>query len=790
MKVLDKKLLRHLRSSWGQALAIVAVILCGTATFITVASAYRDLLLTRDAYYTRYRFADFNLMFKQAPTTEAFKIEAIPGVRRVHGRIVKDVNLDIAGTDEPRIGRIISMPDLPVEVLDDICLMSGRYFDRGALNEVIVSTDFAKANRLKLGDRVRATIENKKHTLKIVGTALSPEYVYPIRSASELVPSPERFGILWAPRSFVEDAFNMQDACNEIIGTVEVSANLDAVLDKAEKILKPYGVYAKLKRDDQISNRFLSDEIKGLEVSAWITPAIFLGVAALILFVLLNRMVSNERTEIGLLKAYGYSNWAVASYYVKFALVLGVAGCLGGFVVGQWLAYAMIRMYVEFFQFPLLRAQVYADVLVRSMGISVAFALAGAVSAARRAAAIDPAVAMRAPAPKYGHRTVFERVQPVWRRLSFSWKMIVRNVSRYRLRSSITSFGIMVSVGIMIVGFFLGDSMDYMIGFQFSETQREDVRVGLITEQSKSALYDLARFDGVRRVEPMLEYPFEIRTEWRTKDVVVIGLPEDGQLHRLNNEQGAPVDVTGPGLILSDKLAEQLGVHAGSQVRLKPLMGRVTKERVVPVSKIVRQYLGVAAYMNIDALSRILDEPIAMNAALFRTVQHGERALGTKLKDVPAVASVEIKSDSIANIKKTLAQSMSISNMFLAIFSGVIAFAVIYNTTMVSLMERQRELASLRVLGFTIREVGSIVYKENVVLSAVGLLFGFPFGVMLSKLLVRAYDTDLYRLPFHIEPPTFVRAFVLTVVFLALANVAAWRKIKRLDLVEVLKARE
>ncbi len=790
MQVLDIKLLRNLGGSWGQALAIAMVILCGTATYICLASAYRNLLLTRDSYYSEYRFADFQIMLERAPTTAVFKVEAIPGVRRVRGRIVKEVNLDIPGVDEPRIGRIISMPDRDEAVLNDICVVSGRYFEPDATDEVIVSEAFARENGLDMGDRIKASLNDKKQTLRVVGTAQSPEYVYMIRNAMEFIPNPARFGVLWVPESFAESAFDMSAACNDIVGLVDNKRDLDRVLDNAKEALEEYGAYATIKREDQISNRYLSDEIKGLEVSAHITPAIFQGIAALILLVLLNRMVRNERTQIGLLKAYGYSNRAVSIHYLKFALLLSVAGCTGGFAVGQWLAGEMIEIYVRFFQFPVLRSRVYPDILVRSALISLTFATLGALTAVRKAARIQPAEAMRPAAPKSARRTVIERIEPLWRNMSFTWKMIVRNVFRYRFRAFLGIFGVMVASGIILMGFYTMGAMYYMLDFQFREVQREDMRIALAREQGKPALYEIARLPYVRRAEPMLQYAFELRSKWHKKEIGITGIPHGAELMKLINTDERFVDIGPGGLVVSERLAEDLAVRPGDTVTLKPLHGRIKKETEIPIRQVVRQYVGMSAYVNIDVLSDILDEPFAMNAALLRTVAGKERSLNRSLKDVPGVASVTIKEDAYQSMRNTLASFMAISAFMLSFFSGVIAFAIIYNLTTVSLAERRRELASLRVMGFTKGEVGAIIYNENFVLGVLGLAAGFPFGYLMCKVITIAYDTELYRLPLYIERKTYAITAIMTVVFVILANLSVRRKIHALDIVETLKTRE
>lgn len=790
MSVLTKKMLRSILRARGQAIAVASVVMCGTACYITLASAYRNLLLTRDTYYAQNRMADFEIQVERATATSLFKIEGLEGVRQVRGRIVEDVTVDIDGVEETRTGRMISMPSRDENVLDDIVLLEGRYFEASGQDEVILSQRFAQMNHLDVGDSLDMTVDGKRYTLRIVGLAQSPEYVYMLRNIQEMVPANERFGILWVTEEFAETAKNMRAACNNILGTVDNPDEVGRILDQAEDVLDGYGVYAKVKLADQLSNNFLSSEIKGLSVQSKVVPGIFLGVAALVIMILLNRMVRNERTQIGLMKAYGYSNWAVGFHYIQFALLLSVAGCLVAFVVGQILAHQIIQMYVEFYQFPLLRAAVYPDVMVRAVGIAIAFAVLGAVSAARRAAAIHPAESMRPEAPRTARRIFLERYDFAWRRMSFTWKMIARNVSRSRFRAGLNAFGVMVSAGLLIVGFFALDSIEYLLDYQFNKTQREDVKANLFLERGKDAFHDFARIEHVRRAEPVLQYPFEIKNAWMEEDIVVLGLRENGELQHVVDREGRPNTFSAKGLVLAEPLAERLGVQIGDRVSLRPLMDRVGEEREVAVSGIAQQYLGMNAYMNIDELSRLLEHGFAMNAVLLRVDEGLEPAVNEELKKIPAVASIEVKRESYENFRKILSRSMKIMTFMTVFFSSVIALSVIYNVTTVSLAERQRELASLRVLGFSREEVGRILYNENFVTGTIGLILGIPFGMSICWFISALFDTELYRFPLHVEPRTFTVSIGLTIVFIVIANLAVRGKIRRLDLVEVLKSRE
>ena len=787
---LNKRLVRRIIGMWGQALAIIAVVFLGAASYITGTSAHQNLLLSRDAYYDEYRFADFFISLERAPNSAAFRLEDITGVREVRGRIVKDALVDLPGIDEPRNVRMVSMPERRRPVLNDVHLAEGRYFDEGVREQAIISAEFAQHNDIAIGDRVQVTIDGRRHSLRVMGYGHSPEYIYLVRSAQDLVPDAERFGILWVPEPFAEMALDMTGAYNDFTGTVDDPAELDAILDRTEQVLDPYGVFSTVKQEDQLSHRFVTDQIEMRDAVFAMIAVLFLAIAASVLMVLLNRMVRQERTEIGLLKAFGYSNMAIGWYYIKFALIVSIAGCFLGMVLGHWLSLIFLDLYVQFYHFPILEVQFYPKVYLTITLLTAVFASAGALSAARQAARTQPAEAMRPEAPRHGHRTFIEGWAFLWTRLGFTSKMIVRNIGRNRFRAAFNVAGVMIAAAILLVGFHQMDSVTYMVDLQFTQIQREDVRVHFITERGRGALYDMARMTGVRRAEPLLQYPFELRNGWRHVDTGIIGVPSDARMTRLLDVNERPVEIRGPGLILAEALADELGVRPGDSLRIKPLMGKITRERDVQVRKVVQQYLGSAAYMEIGALSRFLDEPFAMNVALLEMHPDTSSDLVRYLKDVPIVAAVELSVDAYASLQEVLADAMAIMATTISLFGGIIAFAIIYNTTIISLVERQRELASLRVMGFTKKEIARILYRENVLLSAVGLLLGIPLGRWLCQLIVDTVEMDMLRLPFHLEPESYVKTISLTALFVLLANLAVLRRIHTLDLVEVLKQRE
>lgn len=790
MPVLYKKLGRDLWQTKGQVSAVTAVITCGIAIFVAFFACYRNLLLTRDSYYAQYRFYDFSIQLEKAPLSAVFKIADLPGVRAARGRIVKDVSLTVKDQDESKVARLVSLPLRHERVLNGIHLVAGRHFNSAGIDECVVNDRFLAANKLKLGERITVTVNGRRQSLKMVGTAQAPEYIYTIRNAQEMLPNPKKFAIVWVQESWAESHLDLKGAVNEIVGEVFDPSTLKAQLDQMGDMLKPYGVYAKTMRKDQLSNWYLQSELDGLKVSTGITPTIFLVIAALILVILLTRMVRREQMQIGLLKAYGYTNFEISMHYIRYACLVGLMGGLLGYVLGQWMGRGLIGVYVAYYTFPILKYQFYPDLLLWALSISTGCALLSALTVVRSVVNISPATAMRDSPPRSAKRTVLEYLPALWKRLSFTNKIIFRNMSRYPLRSAFTVLGVMLSTAIVIMGYYSSDAMGYMIQHQFEKVQREDIRVTFYLERGVGALYEAMRMPHVRKAEPLLFYPFELRVGWKRKEMLITGLPASPQLYGLLDDKNRRVELGKKGLTLMDIEAKRLGLKVGDRVMLKPLYGRVSKEKEVVVEKIVTQFIGAGAYMHWETLSRLLGETRALNALLLKIEPGSQKQVSAYLKDIPAVAAVEVKADALDNFNKTIGESMGISNFFLTLFAGIIAVAVIYNSTAISITERSREMASLRVLGYTTAEVGRIVFNENLMLSLLGLVIGLPAGTWMCMGMSQAYVTDVYRFPFFISNKTYLISTLTILGYVLLSNWLSRKRIAGLDLVEALKSRE
>jgi putative ABC transport system permease protein len=787
LRALDRKLLRDLAHIRSQALAIALVIGAGVAMYVLMLSTFDSLALTQHTYYTRYRFADVFASLKRAPLRLADDIARIPGVDVVDTRVVVEVTLDVPGVRAPITGRLISVPEDHRPPLNDIALMAGRWIEAGRSDEIIANQKFADANHLTVGDTIGAVINGRRRDLRIVGLALSPEYVYAVRPG-QLVGDDARFGILWMGHRALANAFRMEGGFNDVSLSLVPGASSEEVIGRLDRLIDPYGGLGAIPRARQLSHFFLQSELDSLHGIGRIVPIIFLAVAAFLLHIVLGRIVSIQRQEIATLKALGYSDRRVAWHYVELTLIVGVIGSLAGIGAGAWMGRGMTQIYTQFFQFPLLEYELPGSVIVQALLIGAAAAAASALDAVRRIVSLPPAEAMRPEPPAAYRVSVLERAG-IRRWLSQPSRIVLRNIQRHPGRALLSTIGIAFGGAIMIVGLFTIDSFNDVMYVQFNLAQLYDSMVTFVEPASASAVSEVERMPGVLQAEPFRSVPVKLVAGQRSRYLAITGLPAPSRLNRVIDASRDVVPLPPDGLLLSTKLANVLHVQVGDQVTLEVLEG-ARPTRQVAVSALVDQFIGMNAYMRADALHVLMREGGSLSGAFLRADPRQIDALYASLKATPRVAGVSLKSAERENYQKTLLESIGITRTVTIVFALIIAFGVVYNTARIGLSERARELGTLRVIGFSRGEVAYILLGELAVITALALPLSLLLGYGMAAGVVQAYDTEVYRLPLIITARTCLEALATTIVATIISGGLVRRRLNRLDFIAVLKTRE
>lgn len=787
MKAIDRKMLRDLRAMWGQALAIAFVIVSGVATFVTMTATMDSLQRTLATYYADYRFADAFASVSRAPEQLQNRLRQIEGVGQVQTRVMAAVNLEVPGFGEPVTGQIVSIPEGKQPLLNQLFIREGRLVRPGREDEVLLNEAFAEAHGLEPGSTLTAIINGRRKTLAVVGIALSPEFLMQIQPGS-LFPDPQRFGVMWMGRPALAAAYDMEGAFNDVNIALAPGADVREVVAQLDVLLKPYGSQGGQERADQPSHFYITEEFRQLRSMATILPVIFLAVAAFLLNIVVTRLIGTQREQIAVLKAFGYSSTDVGWHFVKMVLVIAAVGAVGGTVLGLWMGNGMANLYMEFYRFPYLDYTLRLPVFFAVLALTTGAALVGVIRAVRRAVKLPPAEAMR-PAPPANYRpTLVERIglkhlfdQPT--------RMIARNLERQPIKALLTIIGMAASGAILVLGLFFSDAFDYIIDVQYGMAERADLTVTFNQPTSTAALYEVQAMPGVLYAEPFRAVPVRLHHNHRSYETGISGIPDRPYLRRVLNRDLDAISIPPEGLVLTDRLAAKLDVQAGDQVLVEVLEGS-RRTVAVPVIALAQQYIGLGAYMNLNQLNRIAGNGAALSGVLVAIDARYEDQLVKALQERPRVASIVSQERIIESVYETSGQSTLTFAFILTLFAGVIAFGVVYNSARITLAERDRELASLRVLGFTRNEIAYILLGELALLTLLSLPVAFALGALLSAATVESLQTDLYEFPVVLGRGTFAYAAVVVLSAAAISALIIRRMLNKLDLVGVLKTRE
>lgn len=787
MKALDRKLFRDLVHLRGQMLAILLVLACGIAGFVTMISNLQALDRSLRRYYTHNRFADVFAHVVRAPDSLAARIAELPGVAQVETRLVEDVTVSVEGFGEPILGRLISLPPAPDEGLNRLVIRKGRLPEPGRADEVVVLEGFALAHELEPGESIEALINGRYQKLEIVGHALSPEYVYALPPGAAF-PDPSRFAVMWADRPMLAAAFDMESAFDDVVIALTPGTDERELRQRLDLLLAPYGGIDSYGRDLQISNRLISMELEQLRSSGVIVPIIFLGVAAFLLNVVLTRLLSTQREQIAALKAVGYGNFEVGLHYAKLVALVVLGGTIVGVAIGGWLGRGMANLYLTFFAFPSIDYRLEPSLLASSAGVALLAGGVGTFNAVRQAVALPPAEAMRPAAPSLHGRSLLDKLG-LLRLLSPPGRMVLRNLVQRPLRAAMTSAGIAMAVAILVVGNFSKDSLDHLVFVQFGLAQRYDLQVDFNRPLDQRAVRELEHLPGVLRAEPFRNVPARLRAGHRHYQTALQGVPRTSDLRRVLDSDLNIQPIPEQGVVLSSNLAERLDLRVGDPILVEVLEGdRPT--RTLVVAGIVDELLGVGAYIDNQALNQFMHEGPRVSGAWLLVDPASVDPLYERLRQTPGVASVSRLSAMLEAFEASSKEIQLTARSILLVFASVIAIGVVYNSARITLSERSRELASLRVIGFSKAEVSTILLGEFGILLAAAIPFGWLFGWYLAWAAMAGVDSDLYRFPLVIQPSTYAFAALVVVIAGVATALLVRRRVNDLDLVAVLKTRE
>lgn len=780
MKKLDLRLLRMIRHSKGQYISILIVVITGLFMYTFMNNAATNLETSLLEYYEITNFGDVFVDIMQISEKDALEIKGLKNVEDIDFRIVFDVPVITENKDEKVNLRLVSV-DGKEDTISRIFLEKGSRNIRG--REILLHRQFAEARNINIGDEIELRISGRKYVFDVKGFVSHPEYTYVMENEQSIYPIPEKFGIAFIEEEYLTSISGMTDKYNDIVITLEDENKFSETEKLLEDKLDKFGLRRIVEKKDQLSNRLVNEEINGLKQMSGFIPIVFLAAAAAILAAMISRNVRNDKVIIGILKALGYSKIKILSHYIMYAVSIGLVGGGIGTILGTIFSGFMTEMYLMYFYIPVMKVKLYPANIAMSMILAALFCIIAGIVGARDAILVTPAEAIRNEPPQSGHRILLERFKVIWERISFTWKIVFRNIFREKKKSIFISLGAAFTIAMSLMTFWVSSMMTVVFETHYGEFLSMDYNIDFLSPVHEDSLKDLEKILDVQGIEGKMEMPYELQYGRNKKFVSVIGLHKDTPFYNFEDYYGNRIEIPEEGMIISSNLAGILEVEPGDNVLVKNFIPGMDDE-YIEIIDIVNQALGINGYMNIDYMEDKLAGKNLVNGALVDTDRNIAEDLGD-LKNVGGVQSLQDMRDLFYEYIDLAAASISV----MVVFSGILGFVIIYSMTVLSINERRLEFSSLRVLGFTKREIFGIILKENTVMSAVGIIYGIPMGKMLIDAMRTIYVTDLYVFDAPITIRNIIYAIIYTAICLTVAQLITYRKIKNLDFIEALKSR-
>lgn len=779
MKPLNKRVIRKLKESKLQYIAIMVVMMVGLLVYVSFNMGIYNFENSVLTYYEKNNLADLSAEVVKIPMNSIDDLKKIDGIKSVEGRIKIDVPLKVEDPNEKVTARIISVPE--EQQINKLYLINGQ-LGLTDYKEAYVIEHFVQGRGITTGDIVRPQINGKIYDLEITAEVGSPEFVYLMKDSQSMLPDLKSFGVIYVSEKFAKEALGLGNAYNEVLIDAKEGYNLEKIKTKVEETLDKYGVKSVRLREDQLSYRIVEEEIKGGKQSSSVVPLLFLFVAGIILSVMINRLVKGDRMTIGVLKSMGYTNMQVLIHYSKFAVFIGLFGSILGVLLGIFVSKYFTQIYLLFYKVHYVTIEYYIGYLIGGILLSIIFSIGSGIIGAKGTLKIVPAESMRKEPPKKGKRIIFEGTK-IWKKLNFTQKMVWRNLLRDKKRVIFVGFGVSITLLVVVVPLYLFSTMPQLFEYQFGNLQMMDYNIEFsrpTSTKSVKVIKDQLDYDVI---EGKLEYPFEIESKWRSQIVSLIGLENNTQMYDFEDRNSRPMIPEKNFVYVSEGLAKVLDINVSDWIKINNYIpGK--DDIYVKVTGINKQNLGTNVYMDIDLMRERLVEKDSINGVFLNSKDDVKGKL-EKIRYISGINSVEDMSSSFEEFMQITAASIS----SLLFFGFILGFAIMYNTTVMTINSRLLEFSSLRILGMSKGEIIGVILKENLMITIIGIIIGIPLSSMASQGITDAFSTDLYTFSGSIQFSTFIYGICITLTFIGIAQLAAYHRIRKLNFIEALKER-
>lgn len=829
-----KNLLREIKRTFTKFLSIFAICALGVAFFAGIRATSPDMKEAGDRLYNTYNLSDISVISTSGLTADNIRdLESIEGIRAVRASLFVDAMARGTGEKEKNL-RLYSMPiklkseyapliDLipdygidtsPEYEMNGVEIVSGRM----PLNDTETALDYTLEGSLvkQLGDEITLTTSGGTVMLRVVGFIRSPMYISMFERGTSSIGNGISDGFAYASGNAISSLgtklpvmslLNTYYTRADIVisgkeGLSAYSDEYEALVNEVTDRIEDYastqsGTWYIQDRSGNPGYSDYSENTDRIAAVGDVFPLIFFIVAALVCLTTMTRMVEEQRIEMGTMKALGYGGWQIAMKYAVYAMSACISGGVVGAIIGfKLFPYVIMKAYSIMYYLGKLETPYRADIAFMAIAAMAVCTAAATFSACYASLKEVPATLMRPKAPKAGRRVLLERIPFIWKKLSFTSKVTVRNLFRYKKRFFMSVIGIAGSGALLVTAFGLNDSIFGIIEKQFGDIWQMDVQAYVYEAMPLADMQELLgknpANDDFDSVMFCLDSQMECKNGGRSQNGVhLLGVESAGSMAgrvSLHNG-GTPVTLDDSGVVVTAKLAETLSIKAGDEINMRT----GGEDHLMRVIGVADNYVYHYVYITAAYYETVFGKAMLYNGFM------GNLKDGLTDETMDAM-STQLLSDSrmytvrtIGSIYASVWDSLSILNyvvLVLILGSGMLTFVVMLNLTNINIGERMRELATLRVLGFYDKEMYAYIFRENNALSVIGAFVGLLFGKIMHLFVIRTCEVDMVMFVRSAKPLSYVYAFALTIVFSLIVNLLMRPKVRAIDMVESLKSAE
>ena len=763
---LRKKLLRDMTRAAMQFLSIIALCALGTFAFAALDGTARMTRVTLDTYFEENNLADYWITLPSADRTSLDKVAAVPGVATMRARASADLETTLPGDVSVSVTAYDGAMDINTPLLRE-----GALLEENDRRGCLVEERFAVAHGLIPGSRLGVKLGGQEYTFIVRGVVVSPEYIV---VSNGIVADPNAYGYLLINACAMEAL-----PLTQIVATLEDGADSDAVRAAIEDALPDALV---VDRSSHQSTARANNDAQMFENMTYIFPVLAYAIAALIVMTTLSRMIDNQRMQMGTLKALGFSARQIRNHYLSYALVPSALGALLGTLVGHYtLPFLLWDALIGQNEMPYQLTPPISVPAWCMTGLSVVLSMGILLYSYRASARETTAALLRPKPPKDGKRILLERITFLWSRFSFNTKMIVRNLMRNKLRSFMSFVGILCCTMLIITSLGLQDSVTAMSVNYYTKTLSYDLRANLTGEVDTAESYERRLDAGA--VECIMEKSVSVRADGGTRTVMLTVLRDDQQMQNLGKDETFVVLQTGTAAV-TYKLTKTLNLKIGDTIRLY-LPGDDEPAEFV-IGQIVHNNVSQGVYLNRTTWESLRKGEFTPTAIQIRGP--GERCL-TQLDAMDEVDDIDYPAEQIGDMTRMLETLSSVFTLLTGI-ALALAFVICYNMGLMNFVERTREYATLKVLGYHQKEIRRLILRENRMVTLSGVLLGIWPGIMLVDVILHSCEPESGYYPGSPALQSIVIACVVTYCFSELIQRLLTRKVQKIDMVEALKSVE